>query len=280
MNSTGGYTTANAIPGNQPFEAISCTARRVATAVHTPWLAYHRPLPQARLRLFVFHHAGGAASAFRPWAARLQPYEIELCPVQLPGREARINEQPYRDLKPLVEQLGKVLTPYTDLPFALLGHSMGGLIAFYLAQHFQQRARHPQRLIVSAATPPRGGQPQAPIHQLPDGAFLAEVGRFNGLPAELLQNRELLALHLPTLRADFALCERASALHAAVLHCPLSVYTGLHDHTMGEQVVEQWRQQTIGPVRVRKFPGDHFFLFKQPALVTRALVQDLFAVGL
>jgi medium-chain acyl-[acyl-carrier-protein] hydrolase len=280
MTITVGHTIPTVVPGNWPSDAGSCIPRRIAPAVHTPWLAYHRPLSQARLRLFCFHHAGGAASIFRPWAARLQPYEIELCPVQLPGREARINEQPYRDLKPLVDQLAKVLAPYTDRPFALLGHSMGGLIAFYLAQHFQQRARHPQRLIVSATTPPRGGQPQAPIHQLPDGAFLAEVGRFNGLPAELLQNRELLALHLPTLRADFALCEGASALPAAVLHCPLSVYTGLHDHTIGEQVVERWRQQTIGAVQVRKFPGDHFFLFKQPALVIRALVQDLFTVGL
>lgn len=259
----------------------------VAT-VQTPWIAYHRPLPGARMRLFCFHHAGGGASVFRPWAEWLQPYQIDLCPVQLPGRENRINEAPCTNLNRLVTQLQKAIEPYTTLPFAFLGHSMGGTVAFHLAHQFQRRGRPVHRLIVSATTPPHARQSKAQIHQLPDDEFVQQVTTYNGLPTEVLQNRELMALVLPSLRADFTLCARAEMMDwgcgkgavPPVLHSPLSVFTGLSDCTLADADIEQWRHHTIGAVKVRKFPGDHFFLYKERSLVIRAIVQDLFSVAL
>ncbi len=248
--------------------------------VRTPWIAHHQPLPDARLRLFCFHHAGGGASHFRHWVELLQPYQVEVCAVQLPGRESRAHEQPYTDLKRLVTDLQKGLDPYTELPFAFLGHGLGALIAFQLAQRFQQRARPLQRLIVSAATPPRLCSYRRSNHPLVDGAFLQEMARQSGFPAEALQNRELMAQLLPTLRADSVLGERAAVLTPTVLHCPLSVFSGLHDQQISDEGVEEWRQHTIGLVKVRKFPGDHFFLYKQSALVIKAIVQDLFSIAL
>ncbi len=248
--------------------------------LRTPWIADHQPLPDARLRLFCFPHAGGGASHFRHWAELLEPYQVEVCPVQLPGRENRTHEQPYNDLKRLVADLQKALEPYTDLPFAFLGHDLGALIAFHLAQRFQQRARPLQRLLVSAATPPRLCSSQRSPHRQVDGAFLQEMARQNGFPAEVLQNRELMAQLLPTLRADFVLSERAAMLSPTVLHCPLSVFTNLHEQRIRDEGLEQWRQHTIGLVKVRKFPGDHFFLYKQSTLVVKAIVQDLFSIAL
>lgn len=250
------------------------------TMSRTPWIAYHQPLPNAQLRLCCFHHAGGGASAFRQWGQWLQPYGIELCPIQLPGRENRLGEQPTTDLPHVIDQLMQVLARYTDLPLAFFGHSMGGLIAFYLAQRFQQRGRPLRRLIISATTPPHLAPTELAIHQLPDHAFIDAVARFNGLPHEVLQNRELMGLLLPTLRADFILCERPSGIAPTLLHTGLSVFTGLQDDRIKEADLVQWQGQTTGPVKIRKFPGDHFFLYQQPRLVVGAIIQDLLAVKL
>jgi len=252
---------------------------RPVAASCTPWLAYHQPLPGARLRLFCFPHAGGGASLFRQWAELLQPYQVELCPVQLPGRETRDNEKPYTNLNRLLAALQKALAPYTDLPFAFLGHSMGGLLAFHLAQTFQQSARPLQRLIISSATPPRFSSQPRPIEQLGDGAFLQEVARYNGLPIDLLQDRARLAQLLPALRADFILCERAAILTPTVLHCPLSIFSGVHDQSVHDSGLVQWRQHTLGLVKMHKFPGDHFFLYRPSDLVVKAIVQDLFSIA-
>ncbi|HEX2514627.1 MAG TPA: thioesterase domain-containing protein, partial [Chloroflexota bacterium] len=50
------------------------------------WLLMHRPRREARVRLLCLPYAGGGASAFRHWPDALTS-SIEVCPVQLPGRE-------------------------------------------------------------------------------------------------------------------------------------------------------------------------------------------------
>src|SRR5665213_360781 len=66
------------------------------------------PASAARVRLFCFAHAGGGASFFRPWAAAL-PGHIELCAIQLPGREQRFAEPCFEALDPLLDALMPVL---------------------------------------------------------------------------------------------------------------------------------------------------------------------------
>src|SRR4051812_10692399 len=66
--------------------------RAMATPRPDPWVALWRRLPQARARLFCFPFAGGGASAFRTWVKPLADQHIDVVPVQLPGREARLIE--------------------------------------------------------------------------------------------------------------------------------------------------------------------------------------------
>src|SRR5688500_5923578 len=99
-----------------------------ASAVHDPWLACVRPRPRSAIRLFCFPHAGGGASGFHGWADAL-PGPVEVCPVQLPGRETRLREPAFTRLGPLVEALAGALRPYFDRPFAFFGHSLGALVA-------------------------------------------------------------------------------------------------------------------------------------------------------
>lgn len=69
------------------------------------------------IRLICFHHAGGGASAFRGWREYL-PSGVDVCPVQLPGREDRLREKPYRQMVPLVRNLAEELETYLNQPFA------------------------------------------------------------------------------------------------------------------------------------------------------------------
>ena len=104
----------------------------------TAWLHGAESSPNAELRLFCFHHLGGAASLFSGWSQDL-PTEISLCPVQLPGREERGDEPAIRDFTTLIETLLDVLLEYPDRPFAFLGDTAGNLISYELAQLVRQR---------------------------------------------------------------------------------------------------------------------------------------------
>src|SRR2546421_12668903 len=65
------------------------------------WFVRHRPNDSARLRLFCLPYAGGGASIFRSWPEGL-PESVEVCAIQLPGREARLGEPAYTRITPLI----------------------------------------------------------------------------------------------------------------------------------------------------------------------------------
>ena len=239
------------------------------------WIAGCKPNPQARLRLFCFPYAGGSASVFRDWSDGL-PADVEVCPVQLPGRGTRLMEPPYSQLPPLIETLAEALLPLLDKPFALFGHSLGALVSFELAR--QLRAKHqarPVRLIVSAGPAPQIPHSGPPIHNLPEPEFSAELLRLNGTPRELLDHKELMDIVLPSLRADFALYEGYEYSTAPPLNCPISTYGGLNDQKVTHNDLEAWRDQTSVSFSIRMFPGDHFFLKTTQSLLLRALSREL-----
>ena len=212
---------------------------------------------------------------FREWSDGL-PADVEVCPIQFPGRGTRLMEPPYSRLSLLVEALIRALLPLLDKPFALFGHSLGSLVSFELArQIWANHQVRPVRLFVSAGPAPQIPRRNSPIHDLPEKEFMAELRRLNGIPAELLSNKELMDIVLPSLRADFALFESYRYLSGPPLNCPISTFGGLNDNRVNHDDLEAWRDQTTASFTIRMFPGDHFFLKSTQPLLLRALSQEL-----
>lgn len=241
----------------------------------TPWIAYARPSPQARLRLFCFPYAGGGAAIYRPWVSDM-PSEIEVLPVQIPGRENRLREVPFTRISALVPVLAEALEPFMTMPFAFFGHSLGALTAFELTRYLRRiQAPLPLHLFMSGHPAPHVPNPDPPIHQLPDSEFMDELRRFNGTPEELLGHDEMMRLLLPTLRADFELYETYVHSVEEPLACAISALGGLGDVEVSREDSAAWREQTSAPFTLRMFPGNHFFLNSARMHVLQAVAQDL-----
>lgn len=212
---------------------------------------------------------------FRTWSELLPP-EVEVCPVQLPGREGRLQEQPFNRMSALVENAARALLPYLDRPYAFFGHSMGALLSFELARHLRRMCvRSPSHLFVSGCRAPQLPRQSASIHDLPEDAFLEELRRLNGTPEEVLQNDELLRLLLPTLRADFAICEHYVYAQEEPLSFPLTAFGGLQDSDVPRGDLVAWHEHTRSTFNVRFFAGNHFFLRPARNSLLQALLQDI-----
>lgn len=239
------------------------------------WLAHYRPLSAARIRLFCFPYSGADASLFYRWPESLPP-SAEVCPMQLPGRGTRLSEPLFTSVEPLVEACGTALRPHFDRPFAFFGHSLGALIAFELTRWCRRNLKlEPVRLFVSGCGAPQLPERETAMHHLPDAEFLEALRDLNGTPDAVLAQPELRELILPILRADFTICETYAYADEPSLACPVSAYGGLQDVHVGRERLEAWREQTSGPVQVRMFPGDHFFINSDRALLMRVLAQEL-----
>jgi len=240
-----------------------------------PWIRGLTPNSRAKLRLFCFHYAGGSASIFRAWPGLL-PAEIEVCAVQLPGREARLREPSFTHITPLIQALTPALRPYLNLPFAFFGHSMGALIAFELSRQLRREANlSPVHLFVSSHRAPQLPDLDPPIHQLPEAEFVEKLRELNGTPEEVLQSAELMQLLIPVLRADFAVCDTYTYSAEAPLDCPFSVFGGLQDKEVSRDNLLVWQEQTRSTCALRLYPGDHFFLHQAQPLLLKAIRQDL-----
>ncbi|MFI1030618.1 beta-ketoacyl synthase N-terminal-like domain-containing protein [Streptomyces sp. NPDC020951] len=240
------------------------------------WLRHHRLSRHPRVRLFCLPYGGRGASVFRTWAAAL-PDDIDVCPVQLPGREDRWQEHLLEDCEEAVRLLAEALTPYTDRPFAFYGHSMGALLAYRLAHEFGTIRGGPLRhLFVAAFTSPSlGPNPLATRiaqahrslgHSAPD-AFEADFeGDFESLGRAVREclgeeaGQQLTGVLDPVGRADLRIVHgyRPSTAEAD-LQAPVTALHGRRDPLVSEEGMSAWKAVTTGDFRLETFPGDHYF---------------------
>jgi medium-chain acyl-[acyl-carrier-protein] hydrolase len=202
---------------------------------------------------------------------------MELCAMQLPGRENRLRESPFTRMSDAVERVAEALEPHLDLPFALFGHSMGAILCFELARLLRRRyGVGPTHLFVSARRAPQFPDPRTPLRHLPDALFVAEINRrYNGLPREVLANAELMELLLPMLRADVQMIETYAYEPALPLDCPITALGGLGDSDLLVEDLEGWRAHTNSRFETRLFPGDHFFIQSVPKEVLGTISRCL-----
>ncbi|MFI5825024.1 beta-ketoacyl synthase N-terminal-like domain-containing protein [Streptomyces rishiriensis] len=260
------------------------------------WLQHHRLSRRPRVRLFCLPYGGRGASVFRAWADAL-PEDVDVCPVQLPGREERWQEQLLEDYEDAVGLLAEALTPYTDRPFAFYGHSMGALLAHRLAHEFGTVRSGPLRhLFVAAFTSPSLGPN-------PVATRIAQAYRSLGhstwpAAAEMLKEYEqrpqqlrravreclgadvgeqLLGVLEPVGCADLRIVHGSAPWTGeADFDAPVTALHGRRDPLVDEEGMRAWKDVTTGAFRLETFSGDHYFCHQdQQQTAVLSLLQEL-----
>lgn len=229
------------------------------------------------LTLLCLPYSGASAMVYSRWRRKL-PAWLNVRPVELPGRGARLGETLHTDMQVLARQLAQEQRLAANQPYALLGHSLGALLAFELA-HELQALGCPAPVALFAcgtAAPTRredydGGNWREPKS---DATLIDELRTLQGTPEEVLANQELMSLTLPVLRADFLLCGRYQYRQRSPLRCPLHVLGGEDDRASEEQLLA-WRQESLGDFALEIFPGGHFFIHEHEDRVLGVLATSL-----
>ena len=178
-------------------------------------------------------------------------------------------------MAPLIDALADAIDAYLVRPFAFFGHSMGAAIAFELARELRRRGvALPRMLIASGARAPQFRRHHVPPPAPSREAFVEELRRLEGIPADLLNDAAAMRAILPALRADAALYRNYIYAEDPPLDVPIRAYGGIADPRISREQLHAWSEQSTASFAVRMFPGGHFYL-NDPGPVLAALREDL-----
>ncbi|MBK6522729.1 MAG: thioesterase [Sphingobacteriaceae bacterium] len=196
----------------------------------------------------------GGASIFNSWHEFL-PDDIEVCAVQLPGREERGDEKPFDNIQDLVKKFTEVAEPLLTTPIAFYSHSSGAGIALELSRYLRkEKDVTPVRFIVGGWRAPHLVSPFKFLDAIKDDEVYKEKNipniknhlRSLEIPDSVIDNEQVFNEMLPSLRADILLGKNYTYKDAEPLSCPLTAVAGLQDTVFTVEQLKGWEKHTTG----------------------------------
>lgn len=232
------------------------------------------------MKLFCLPYAGGSAVIYLRWRKFLDP-RIEIIPVELKGRGNRIGCEVYTTFEEAIEDVYSYVKNRLDDSeggsYAILGHSMGAILAFELAYRIKESSLPlPSHLFISGCKAPQhiGNRK---IHDLPDEDFKKEIIQYGYKRIDdFFCNRELVELFIPVLRSDLRMLENyAIPEKKQLLDCRFTVLFGEDDRISIEEITG-WKEYTKKGCRIHAVRGGHFYIQNEPETVTKIIRATLF----
>lgn len=221
-------------------------------------------------QLFLIHFAGGNSYSFEFLLPLLKCFNIFT--LELPGRGKRIRENLLRDFDLAADDFyNQVLKRLTGDEFMLYGHSMGASLAFRVCQMLENDNLFPKCVFVSG-NPGPGIKIDKVRHLLQDDDLIYELKKLGGIPDELFENKELLDLVLPILRADFELSEKNSLESGPKIRTPIYAMMGNMEEKYTE--ISNWGRFTKSQFKSEIFEGGHFFIHQHPQKIAK-IINDI-----
>ncbi|MEF9898127.1 MAG: alpha/beta fold hydrolase [Pseudomonas sp.] len=220
--------------------------------------------------------AGASGGAFHSWRG-LEDLGLDLSLVVYPGRDQRMHEPCVRQVGPLARSLAAAIQAQhasPRKPVILCGHSMGAQVAFETCLLLEQAGSPPAGLVLSACHAPHLSGRRLLSH-LDDPGFIEQLVAIGGCSQALLNDRALLQLFMPLLRADFQATEsyhRPLEPQRPRLRTPTLLLNGSHDPEADATEVAAWSHWLEGDHQQHDIAGDHFYLTQRPrAFAARVL---------
>lgn len=224
-----------------------------------------------KIRLFCLPHAGSGTMTYTPWKNSLRP-EIGLYAICLPGRERRIREPLIDDVDDLCDRMLDGIAPELKPPYVLLGHSMGGILAYELVRRLVRRGLPLPEQVIFSGTSLIGFESVPNVDRMNDAELADYMRNMGGTEEELLTNSAFRACYFPIIRNDYRLVRRYR-LEPEPIPVPCVALAGDADVQAPVEKLLYFQKLTTG-FRLYIVEGGHFFI-ESPDRVCPILNSEL-----
>ncbi|EJV87808.1 thioesterase II family protein [Bacillus cereus] len=226
--------------------------------------------------LFCLPYAGGSKSIYRNWKKHLKD-SITLFPIELKGHGTRYAESFYENIEEAIEDVYTLIKDKIDMEnYAILGHSMGSLLAYELYYKIDQmNKKKPKHIFFLGHGAPNIKKQYEISHLLPDDKFIEKIMALGGTPEEVINNQELLSIFVPILKNDFKLLDSYKYIDKKQkINCDISIMYGDND-TIALPEIHEWSRHTNKEFNIYKFHGTHFFINEHVESITNIINTKL-----
>ena len=228
-------------------------------------------------RMFVFPYAGANPIDFNIPA--LTSLKLDIHVLAYPGRGRRWKEDNYSDIETITSAIiTELKTPFgidgDKIPFIFMGYSMGALVAYEVARKLKcDHNIEPKLMVVIADEAPQTQKAFART-DVSDEVFSEELRTMDLIPKEILDDPEMLAMALPSLKADMMI-ENNYTFTEEKLSSPIVAVCGTDDDRVNESLMSSWGSLTTSYYEYASVPdAGHLFLSNSlHAAVLRSVIQ-------
>ena len=229
-----------------------------------------------KANLICFPHAGGSKFSYNRFIG-VASGGLNIIPVELPGRGARIHEKLIENAYHMVDDVFEQIEPKIalDVPYAIYGHSMGALIGYLITRRIARESMPmPIHLFFSGAKPPFTLEEEPPVHLFKREELIDQLRRLGGIPDRILNNENLIRFLEPIVRADFRVIRTYQHHPEQPFNVPITVIIGTHENISRQQAL-LWQKETVKKTEVKFFEGDHFFIFDHAKEIMKLVDQRI-----
>ncbi len=227
-----------------------------------------------KINLFCLPFAGGNIYSYQSYL-KYAPQELNIIPLELPGRGRRFGEALLTNIHAVAEDIYQKMKYRLNEPYAIYGHSLGTLLGYLVTQRIIQEHQHqPEYLFFTGRAGPSVALKEPPRYLLPREAFFKKIADLGGTPSEILEDEDMKDIFEPILRADFETVETFKYQAILPFEIPVNVIIGdQEDITL--QDAWAWQQETTIPIEVAQMAGKHFFIFSNAQKIVEVICHKL-----
>lgn len=208
--------------------------------------------------LITLPHAGGSSTLFKGWNKKIN---CNIVNVEYPGHWKRMREPLIQSFGELSEDVIRGIT--ARIPSAstlyLYGHSLGAILAWYIAPLLIKKGFKVKKLFLSASQNPGAFPEKSILNSLTDESMLELIG-YNAGEHDDDINKQFMNTFFPILKNDLLVCKSFECKENYV-DIDADVYYGRQDIFTEVDEIEKWNK-FVKIDKIMAFSGGHLFIEK------------------
>jgi surfactin synthase thioesterase subunit len=235
------------------------------------WLNVIKRKNDCKFRIFCLPYAGSGASLYSVWENYFGD-DVEICAVQLPGRENRRKEPLCSDINEIASKVAGVIASMADKPFAVFGYSMGGVIAYRTVLELEKKHGISPKVLFMGASSIFSDREEK-VSELKEDTLISYLMSIGGTSDDTFSSEQYRKAFLPIIRNDYLLLEKAAGMFERV-GCPIVSFASEEDKAMPYRNIRLLRFMT-DDWTVHKMTGNHFFIHNKLRNITDIIKETI-----